>query len=274
MSSTPSSSPDAHPHAAAEAAALAMMQLAAASGACAHFAEVYGAGVMYRAFTTHADVVAFVGEPSIGNDTTYLTGERAGMCGELAVGAMALQRADNTIVVVDDVERSTRTTVSRIGSLAGRPLTIEMELVPCEIEVEQVPQPLDDEQRRVHSQRVVAAARAYRDAHADATERALYFIDGRLDEGAAAAAAAAEPTDAVQRIAQAEFEQALADMTGGGDDGDDDGAHSDDGEVPVSMQQLATLLREYDTQRQAVVWLRHSDMTHDAWTVNLDDDDE
>jgi len=262
MSSSSPAAAAAHPHAAVEAAALAMMQLAQSSGACAHFAEVYGTGVVYRAFTTHADVDAFVGTPSIGNETTYLTGERAGMCGELAVGAMALRRPDNIVVVVDDVERSTRTTVSRFGSLAGRPLTIEMELVPCEIEVEQVPQPLDDEQRRAHSQSVVAAARAHRTAHPDDTERALYFIDVRTE--------AAEPSDVVQRIGQAEFEQALADMTNGrADDGDDE--QPDDGEVPVSMQQLATLLREYDTQRQAVVWLRHSGMTHDAWTVSLDD---
>ena len=254
-----------HQHAAVESAALAILNLAHSSGAYAHFAEVYGVGVIYRAFTTHADVEAFVAAPSIGNATTYLTGERAGMCGELAVGAMALRRADNVIVVVDSVERSTRTTVARLGSLAGRPLTIEMELVPCEIEVEHVPQPIGDDERRVHSQRVVAAARAYRDAHNGDVDRALYFIDVRPDDDDAATDAA-EPAGAVQRISQDEFEHALANMLGSDDE-------DEDGEIPASMQQLATLLREYDVQRQVVVWLRHSDAADDAWTVSIDDDE-
>ena len=249
-------------HAAAEAVAAKLLTLAVDSGTAAHFTEVYGAGVIYRAFTKHQHLQEFATAPAIDDKTTYLAGERTSMCGELAVGAIALGRADNVIVVIDDIEQSSRTTLARFGSLGGRPLTIEMELVPCEIVVESLPEPLDEARRADISQRVRAAALAHR-ASVGTVDRALYFIDVYATPDADEEAST---DDVVQRVALADFEQLLANMLAGDDDDDDDPT-----EIPASMEQLATLARTHDPQREAVVWLRHSDVAHDAWTVALDE---
>jgi len=218
-------------------AAVALMKLSGDSGAARELEDVYGPGIIYFAFPTAAAAEKWVAAPQIDERVTYHAEQSTAIFGDAALGAVMAKRANDVIVVVDVVAASTRTTVSLRGG--AQPSTIHLELVPFEVQIEALPEPID-------SVKASLVDEAVRCEHRGHTQRCLYFIDWRTpssdDE-------AVEP----ERIDEAAFREQL------------DAADAI-GDVPRSLRTLHDLFDTHDPLTHTVVWLR-ADAADSAWLV-------
>ena len=211
----------------AEDAAIALLALVDASGAAAQMHEMYGSGAFYMAFETNEAAAVYATTPVVDDTVLYHTRERVGMFGDLVLGAVAADRDGDVIVIVDVVADNTRTIYSKC-SVDSRPTTIHVELVPIELRVDTIPEPLsDDEITRISS--IVHDLTDPLDG-----TRTLYFVE---------AATTTTTTTTPTVVSRDQFESFVADLRND----------------PDLCESLRTLLQVYDTHdptESVVVWVR------------------
>ena len=176
--------------------------------------------------------------PVINDSVLYHTRERAGMFGDLVLGAVSADRIGDVVVIVDVVAQNTRTVFSKMGG--SRPVTIHVDLVPIELAVEHLPEPLDDA-TATHISTLVHEASS---SSSPGSDRALYFVEWTPG--------GETPTPVL--VTNDQFETFVAELR-------------TDPDLPES---LTTLLRLYDTHdptHSVVVWVRSLD-ADTAWLVD------
>ena len=236
---------------AARHAAEALADLVLESGTTTYTHDVFGAGVFYRAFRTRAEARAFAREPVIDDRTTYSTGDRVGMCGEMAVGMLQVHPT-STIVVVDVVDANERCTL-RHGADA---IVQSIVLVPAppELAIERLPEPIDDDNPTCR--RIEASLNALFEHEGAAEDRRVYYIDARVDN-----LDDAESFDCI--TVNDDFSTTLATLQSAVSEAGDEPVTT-----PLTLQRVRDLEREHDPKTHVVAWAKMNDDVDVVWLVN------